>query len=460
MVIKEPHERTDGPRRWRGRRELSSGSGRRIPSHEAIRAEFGRAGWPGAEHLLPGRRVTGRRVSGGDARLGCVDNPFRYGDIVEGQYFTNRFQELAELKGDLQSGQNVIVISPRRFGKSSLVKRALREVRSSVLSTYIDLGEVSTKQRLVEVMAQRMHEDLETRSAAARRKLADVIRSLHPNLRYTVDDTGARWSLHPTVGKAGAKDVDDALAALLTLPATVARQRGKRVALVLDEFQECVEIDENLPRVMRSIFQHQGDVCHVFLGSKQHLMKRVFNDKNQPMYRIGKVMPLNLIERKEWQKFLPERCRATAVEVQSEAVETLLDLSECLPYETQQLAHFAWNIAFPRDRLMNEGVVWEAWARVLAAENIRYRDIWAATGLTSTAKGILRAVAAGVRGGFYSTEVALQWQLGSHAATTRALEALLEAEHLADDQLPGTRSRERSFRIPDPIFRAWIRNQT
>jgi hypothetical protein len=72
MVIKEPHERTDGPRGWRGRRELSSGSGRRIPSHEAIRAEFGRAGWPGAEHLLPGRRITGRRLSGGDARLGYV----------------------------------------------------------------------------------------------------------------------------------------------------------------------------------------------------------------------------------------------------------------------------------------------------------------------------------------------------------------------------------------------------
>lgn len=388
-----------------------------------------------------------------------MDNPFRYGDIVEGDYFTNRSTELNDLKSELESGQNVILISPRRFGKSSLVKRALSDLRSRVLSTYVDLGEISTKRRLVEVLAQRMHEDLESRSAAAKRRLGEAIRNLHPNLRYSVDQAGGHWSLHPTVGASGEKDVDDALAALLRFPAAVARARGQRVALVLDEFQQSVEIDKDLPRVMRAIFQHQGDVCHVFLGSRQHLMRRVFNDRNRPMYRIGRVMPLGPIERPEWRTFIRERCTATGVAVGSDAIDALLDLSECLPYETQQLAHFAWNMAFPRDQLLDVSVVSDAWARVLAAENTRYRELWAASWLTSTGKGILRASAVGVTDGFFSQEIAVQWQLASHGATTRALEILVEKEYLEATHAPGT-DRDGGYRIPDPVFREWIRTQT
>jgi hypothetical protein len=389
-----------------------------------------------------------------------MDNPFRYGDIVEGDYFTNRSIELRDLRGALESGQNVILISPRRFGKSSLVKRALEGVRARVLSTYIDLGEVSTKRRLVEVLAQRMHEDLESRGAAAKRRLGEAIRNLHPNLRYTLDQAGSHWSLQPNLGAGGDQDVDEALAALLKFPASVASDRKKRVAVVLDEFQQCVEIDKELPRLMRAIFQHQGEVCHVFLGSRQHLMRRVFNDKNQPMYRIGKVVPLGAIDCPEWRTFIQERCSTTTVAVEEDAIEALLDLSECLPYETQQLAHFAWNVAFPRDRRLNLRVVSDAWAGVLVAENIRYRELWSSSELTSTAKGILRAVAAGARSGFFSNDVAMQWQLGSHAATTRALKILVENEHLEEDLGRGTHNRDRQFRIPDPVFRTWIRAQT
>src|SRR5262249_11977953 len=146
--------------------------------------------------------------------------------------------------------------------------------------------------------------------------------------------------------------------------------------LILDEFQQVVEIDEHLPALMRSVFQVQSDVAHIFLGSRQHLMQRVFTDRNQPLYRSARPLPLGAIPEAEFAAFIRERCRASHVAIDAAAVDHLLNTTRSHPHDTQELAHFAWALARAADGRINTAIVDAALEKVVAAEDAHYTTLW------------------------------------------------------------------------------------
>ncbi|HET7857516.1 MAG TPA: ATP-binding protein, partial [Gaiellaceae bacterium] len=208
-------------------------------------------------------------------------NPFRFGALALGEAFTDRAAEIRELSADIRNGQDVVVFAPRRYGKSSLVWRVSQLVSArKVLIGHVDLMKAPTKEKLAEKLAHSIYEEIASPLIRARERIR-VFAGLRIQPIMTVNPQDGTLGFSFSAGHAP-EDVDATLERLLELPAQLAAERKRRVALVFDEFQEVVEIDSELPKLMRSVFQEQPEVGHVYLGSKRHMLERIFNDENEP----------------------------------------------------------------------------------------------------------------------------------------------------------------------------------
>ena len=268
-------------------------------------------------------------------------NPFQFGALALDEAFTDREAEIAELRADVRNGQDVVVFAPRRYGKSSLVWRAAQELaRDKVLVASVDLMTTPTPAKLAEKLARAIHDDIASPLLRARERLR-IFGDLKVSPTITVDaNTGApSFSFSVTERP---EDIDATLERLLELPGELGAERKRQVALVLDEFQEVIDIDPRLPRLMRAVFQQQPEVAHVYLGSKRHMLRRLFSDENEPFWRSAKQMELGVIEAAEFAPFIERQFERSGRFISAEAVEAILAITAGHPYATQELCYFAW----------------------------------------------------------------------------------------------------------------------
>ena len=268
-------------------------------------------------------------------------NPFRYGALALDDAFTDREAEVAELLSDVLNGQDVVVFAPRRYGKSSLVWRVSQlAIARDVLVAHVNLMTTPTSERLAEKLAETIHDDLASTLFRARERLR-VFAGLRITPVVTVDPNTGKLGFTFDAGRQP-QDLDATLERLLELPGQLAAERGRKVALVLDEFQEIVDIDPDLPRLMRSVFETQPDVAHVYLGSKRHMLERIFNDENEPFWRSAKQMELGVIAPPLFPGYIDARFESTGRAIEPAVVDRLLDATLGHPYATQELSYFLW----------------------------------------------------------------------------------------------------------------------
>ena len=268
-------------------------------------------------------------------------NPFRFGSLALDEAFADRERELSEITADALAGQDIVLFAPRRLGKSSLIWRASQQlVRKRALVAHVDLMTTPTLQRFAEKLAQTIHEDIASALFRARERLR-VFQGLRVAPTVTVDpnDASLSFGFSPS---AGSGDLTATIERLLELPGQLAGERGRNVVLILDEFQEVVDLDPSLPRLMRAIFQRQPEVSHIYLGSRRHAMERIFNDENEPFWRSAKRMELGLISPGRFRPFLIRRFASTNKELAPAAADRLLEITAGHPYATQELSYFVW----------------------------------------------------------------------------------------------------------------------
>jgi hypothetical protein len=354
-------------------------------------------------------------------------NPFSYGAIVRDAYFADRETELESLKSALRSAQNVVVVSPRRYGKTSLVQRAISSLRrEGVLVAYVDFFRAPTKERLADALAQAIYEGLVSPVERAAEKARAFFSHLAVSPRLVLETSGrVRVEFHAFERK---QEVDSVLLGLLEVPQRIAEDRDRAVALVLDEFQEVVVIDRNLTGVMRSVFQQQDRVAHVFLGSRRHLMDELFHDKNAHLYRSARPLPLGPIPVDKFRRWIRRRFAASGVEAADEVVDAVLALTNGRPFETQQLCAFVWEQARDEGTIATSKVLTKALDRLIDAETPRYVAVW--DSLSQHQRAVLAAVAVDGRA-VYSEEYRLRHKLGGAGSVRSSLRAL-EAKELVE----------------------------
>ena len=372
-------------------------------------------------------------------------NPFLYGSLALDEAFTDREDEVSELRNDLTNGQDVVILAPRRYGKTSLVWRVQQELLTKrVLVAQVDLMTTPTKERLAEKLAKTIHEDIASTLFRARDAALGIFRGLRISPRMILDPDDASVSFGFDVGHRR-EDVDATLERLLELPGELGADRKRRVVLVFDEFQEVTDIDRHLPRLMRSVFQRQPEVAHVYLGSKRHMLRRIFNDRNEPFWRSAKQMELDVIPPELFAPYVAERFRATGKSIANEAVARILAITHGHPYATQELCYFVWEETAPR-RTAGLAEVERGLTGALHSEHAHFSLLWDAAAVGQ--RLLLQALA--VEPGRPYT-AAYRHGHGLPAATNvqKALQALRRRELVATE--PGG-----TVAIAEPFFAEWI----
>lgn len=372
-------------------------------------------------------------------------NPFRYGDLALDDAFTNRGGELAALCADMRNGQNVVIFAPRRYGKSSLIWRAAQELVGSgdVLVAQVDVMRASTKERFAEKLAAAIYEDIASVLYRVRDRATAVFRGLRIAPTITLQADGS-LSFGFTGGHAPA-DLDATIEHLLTLPAQLAADRDRRVALVFDEFQEIVKLDRHLIALMRSVFQEQAEVSHVYLGSRRHMMQQIFNDEHEPFWRSAKQMELGVIAPGLFAAFLATRFASTGKGIDRGAVDALLQITHAHPYGTQELAYGLWEVT-PPDLSATAEDLGIALRRVLRAENAHFARIWERA--PKAQRVVLEALATEPGSPALSGAYRRAHNLPATSTVQRALEALV------DDELVSRFAD--GYRIAEPFLAEWI----
>jgi uncharacterized protein len=373
-----------------------------------------------------------------------VTNPFRFGSLALDEAFTDREDELRELRADILNGQDVVIVAPRRYGKSSLLFRAAQQLaRRRVLVAQVDLMTTPTKDKLAEKLAKAIHDDIATPLVRAKDRLR-LFAGLRIAPVVTVDpQTGAVG--FSFTANAAREDVDATLERLFQLPAELGADRRRPVALVLDEFQEVVEIDPHLPKLMRSIFQEQPEVAHVYLGSKRHMLARIFNDENEPFWRSAKRMELGVISPRSFRSYVRARFQATGKRAPANVIDGVLEITRGHPYATQELCYFLWEET-PADEDASAERLERAVAGVLRSEHAHFSLIW---DRASAAQKLLLQALAQEPGRPFSGDYRRRHHLPGPSTVQRALEALARGELV-------TRNGEGAFRVAEPFLAEWI----
>ncbi len=373
------------------------------------------------------------------------DNPFRYGALALDDAFTDREHELAELVADIRNGQDVVVFGPRRYGKSSLLFRAVQELAPRrVLVAYVDLMATPTKERFAARLAQAIHEDVATPLIRARERALAVFRSLRVQPTITVNPHDASVSFGFATGYDPA-DVDATIEALLELPARLAAERNRRVALVLDEFQEIVELDPHYPKLLRAIFQTQPEVAHVYLGSKRHLMDRIFNDENEPFWRSAKQLELGPIDAERFAPWTQARLAATDRGIDEDALARLFEVTGGHPYATQQLLYFLWE-ELPVGFSASAADVERALEHVVDAETAHFALVWEDA---TRNERLLLAALGREPGRPYSVDYRRRHGLPSASHVQRSLTALVRRGLVRRDP-------DGLYRLAEPFLPRWL----
>jgi hypothetical protein len=377
-----------------------------------------------------------------------MDNPFKFGSVVTGNDFADRRRELAELTRELSDGQHLFLLSPRRYGKTSLILTLLDRLRSRrILVAYLDTFRTTTPVQLLELMAQTVLRAAESQPEKLLRLAMDLLGRLRPQVG--TDSTG-RATLSLDIGSSPRS----ALALqeeVLALPERLAVKRKRRLVLAFDEFQEMQRFPgAGLEKAMRSHFQQHRRVSYLFAGSRQSALQDMATRERSSFYKFGRLMSLGPIPQEEFAPFLEERFRRGRLRVSAEVLDAVLAAADDVPYNVQRLCHQLWALCAGRVDRITEGDIGKAIAGIVDQEAPYFSTIWDQLSLHQ--RQVLQAIARGGGRNVFASEFLVAHRLGSHSSVQTSLRQLLK------EQVALKVNGE--HRIADPFFREWIGTRT
>lgn len=382
-----------------------------------------------------------------------MQNPFVYGEVVPVTAFVDRSAELDRLVGDLAAGQKIFLISPRRYGKSSLIRHALAAMaRRGALTVEVTVSSFSSYVAFLEGYARALVA-AETRWDKARNWLLDMIRSARPEVRYTPSlapsSAGELSVAFPTVRTE--RDVSRLAQEVFALPARLAETRRRKVVVALDEFQAIAGFDGgSIEHALRAAVQHQRQVGYVFAGSEPSLMDRMLGPR-RPFYKAGPVMRLDKIPADEFAAAIDARFRRSGIRPDQGLGAAIVDLAGNLPYDVQRLAHETWDeVRTAAGRRATLDDLHLALRRLLAEQDMMFEELWQR--LTLAQRGALRTVVLENGRELLSADVRTRHRLGGPSTVQAALAALIR-----DDIV--SREGDR-YVVVDSLLREWVARHT
>ena len=304
-------------------------------------------------------------------------NPFKFGTIVEDEYFTDRVNELEQIKQMLDSENHLVLISPRRFGKSSLVAKALQQIgRPSITIDFMKVLNVEDLASQILRQVFRIHKFEKIKHLM---KFFRVV----PTLSYNPMTEGVDVSFVPSVDKSSAM-LEDSLELLEKVSSA-----KNRLIVVFDEFQEVNSIDKTLAKQLRAIMQRQKGLNYIFMGSQESMMEEIFEKKKSPFFHFGERMNLKKIPYEDFYTYIESRLPDMPASQKAGITEEILKFTDVHPYYTQQLSAAVYN-AIEYGKIKENPVAY-AVKKQVEEHSLDYERLWA--NLNRTDRKVMIALA-------------------------------------------------------------------
>ncbi len=351
-----------------------------------------------------------------------MTNPFKFGVLVDNEYFTDRSDELKEVQWTLDSENHLILISPRRFGKSSLVAKAVKASGRPCISLNMQ------NMLSVDDFASKLLRELFRLYPMERIKHQMSHFRIIPTVSTNPVTNGVEVSFQPVMNSMVL--LEDAMA-LIEKVST----EEKKLVVVLDEFQDILNIRKGLDKQLRSIMQQQQCLNYVLLGSQESMMTEIFERKKSPFYHFGKLMHLNKIPYDDFREYVSARLPIKEQDTLNGIVDEILTFTNLHPYYTQQLSAQVWDLV-TYEKLV-DGVVGEAISHIVRTHDLDFERLW--LNFNRTDRSIMMNLSMGIN--------PLQNRKVATSTSFSGIKRLMKNGYVI---------RVADYEIEDPFFKEWI----
>jgi AAA+ ATPase superfamily predicted ATPase len=371
-----------------------------------------------------------------------MDAPFVYGKLAIGNEFTNREKDLQRLTMNFRSGINTILISPRRWGKSSLVNKASELVakkEGKIVFCHIDLYNVRDQEEFYQLLAQEVIRATASKWEERIENTKDFISRFMPKVSYNIDPVndfsiGLDW-----------KEVKRNPDQIIDLAERIAERKNVRIVVCIDEFQNITDFSDTLKlqKKLRSHWQRHQRVSYCLFGSKRHMMMNVFTSSAMPFYKFGDLFLLEKIEEDHWVKFISRRFEDTGKRISDTNASLIARSADLHPYYIQQLAQQAW---LHSGKVCNEEIILKSLDSILLQLSLLFQNV--TDSLSTTQVNFLKALIEESEK-LSSKEMLQHYALGTSANVIRIRQALMNKEIV---DIMGNK-----ITFLDPMYKRWLR---
>lgn len=371
-------------------------------------------------------------------------SPFQFGTLATEDNFIDRVEDRKLLKQLLSSHINVMLISPRRWGKSSLVKKAMSELiveDKNVRVCYIDAFSIGSEAEFYRTFASQViacaSSKMERWIEDAKKFLMGVVPQVVLNDQVT-DFAAFDFKFVP-------QEKDKMT--ILQLPEMLAKEKGIRIVVCIDEFQQLANLPEysDMEGKMRSVWQQQQLTSYCLYGSKRNMMLNIFNNSNSPFYRFGQVIFMNKIAKEHWMPFIVSAFENTGKSISTDFVERICDIVACHSWYLQQLCYFIWSYTATE---VTEEVFELGLKQVMNINTPMFQND--TENRSSTQIEMLKAIANGEQH-FSSQAVKLIYSLGNPNTIVKN-KRTLQNKDIVEMQ-------KNEFVFVDPIYQLWFKEE-
>lgn len=370
--------------------------------------------------------------------------PFVYGMSVEGDNFTDREKETRRLCQDFENGVNVILISPRRMGKTSLVKRVKGLVSErGVCVVMMDIYDCRTEYEFYNRFATAVLRQTATRLEQMLDSIGRFLSRVTPKVSFR-PDLSSEFSVSLGLSPDNYQPEE-----ILSLPERIAAERGRHIVVCVDEFQQIGEMPGSMEiqKRLRGVWQHQSHVSYCLFGSKRHLMENLFQNREMPFYQFGEMQELKPIPLECWVPFIESRFRSKGLSISAERATRICELVGCHSSYVQQLA---WNVMAETEQSVEDAQIELGWEALLAQCGSYFRE--QIKGLTTFQMNFLRLMSCGVTENFAGKAARTLYEVGTKSNLPRIVTTLTGREIVETDATG-------RIRFTDEVFAKWFRRE-
>lgn len=370
-----------------------------------------------------------------------MQSPFSFGKRISSKSFVNRTEEIKRLSLNLRSGINTTIISPRRWGKSSLVVETAQRLskEKGLRFCFIDMFSISSEAEFYEVFSREVIKASSSKAEEWLKSGSEMLKAVVPKFSFGIDpqqdfSVSFDWA-----------QVEKHRNEILDLPEKLALKKKIKIIVCIDEFQNMVSFpnSDKIEKNWRSVWQHQQNVTYCLYGSKRHMISDMFNKSDRAFYRFGDILWLDKIRPDHWVKFITTNFEATGKNISSELCVQLIEGIQNHPYYVQQLSHIVWH---KTTNVVSSEILASAINELITINALFFHQI--IDGLSVTQIGFLKAVRDGI-----TQMTAVKTMNSYHMGTPRNISknrSALEAAEIIDVS-------NGNITFLDPVFQLWFK---